>query len=80
MARMTCKCGNELDNHDAPNDVELVVYTDREWDKICNCTNIQPWMIPLPKFEVWRCCICKRIYVYDKQNNVPKMIYALEKD
>ena len=37
MARMTCKCGKLLDNHEAPNDIELIVYTDKEWDAICNC-------------------------------------------
>ena len=29
MARMTCTCGAELNNHEAPNDIELVVYTDK---------------------------------------------------
>lgn len=78
MARMTCKCGKQLNNHDAPNDIELVVYTDKEWDAICNCDSIQPWMIPSPKYEVWRCPICKRVYVYDRKKNLPIMIYALE--
>jgi hypothetical protein len=52
MARMTCTCGAKLDNHEAPNDIELVVYTDKEWDEICNCDSIEPWMIPSPKYEV----------------------------
>lgn len=34
MARMTCTCGAKLDNHEAPNDVELRVYTDKEWEDI----------------------------------------------
>ena len=52
MARMTCVCGAELNNHEAPNDIELVVYTDKEWNEICDCDSIQPWMIPMPKYEV----------------------------
>ena len=36
MARMTCTCGAELNNHEAPNDIELVVYTDKEWSEICD--------------------------------------------
>lgn len=40
MARMTCKCGKQLSNHDAPNDVNLRVYTDREWEEIFNCDSI----------------------------------------
>ena len=27
MARMTCKCGKLLDNHEAPNDIELHIKT-----------------------------------------------------
>jgi len=27
---MNCKCGKLLDNHEAPNDIELIVYTDKE--------------------------------------------------
>ena len=37
MARMTCTCGAELSNHEAPNDIQLRVYTDREWDEIFDC-------------------------------------------
>jgi hypothetical protein len=55
MARMTCTCGMELSNHEVPNDIELVVYTDKEWDKICDCDTLEPWMIPRPKYKVWRC-------------------------
>lgn len=78
MARMTCKCGAYLSNHEAPNDIQLRVYTDREWDKICDCENIQPWMIPLPKYDVWRCPVCKSIYVFEKGNGIPIMIYRLD--
>ena len=41
MARMTCRCGADLSNQAAPNDIELVVYTDKEWAKICDCDSIQ---------------------------------------
>lgn len=80
MARMTCICGAKLDNHDAPNDVELRVYTDKEWEDIFDGESIQPWMIPLPKYNVWRCPACKRIYVYEKGNDSPIMVYCLEKE
>lgn len=40
MARMTCTCGNQLSNHESPNDIQLRVYTDKEWDKICDCDTI----------------------------------------
>lgn len=36
MANYYCKCGNRLNNSMVPNEVELRVYTDREWDDIIN--------------------------------------------
>ena len=79
MARMTCTCGAELSNHKAPNDIQLRVYTDREWDAICDCDSIQPWMIPEPQYDVWRCPVCKRLYIYADSKESPIMVYRLEK-
>lgn len=79
MAKITCTCGAKLDNQEAPNDIQLRVYTDREWEKIFDCDSIHPWMIPLPQYEVWRCPVCKSIYVYAEGENSPIMIYRLEK-
>lgn len=80
MARMTCTCGVQLDNHEAPNDIQLRVYTDKEWEKIFDCDSIQPWMIPSPRYDVWRCPICKSIYVYTEGKDSPIMVYRLEKN
>lgn len=79
MARLTCTCGAELSNHEAPNDIILRVYTDREWESICDCDNIQPWMIPAPQYDVWRCPICKSIYVFEDGKDTPIMTYRMEK-
>ncbi len=78
MAKMTCKCGKNLNNQSVPNNIELIVYSDYEWDEICKDDVIHPWLIPSPKYEVWRCPECKRIYVYDPPNNIPIMVYSLE--
>ncbi|MCM1233630.1 MAG: hypothetical protein NC489_26245 [Ruminococcus flavefaciens] len=78
MARMTCDCGAKLSNQEAPNDIQLRVYTDREWEEIFDCDSIQPRMIPAPKFDVWRCPICKKIYVYSDNEELPIMVYRLE--
>ena len=80
MARMNCSCGIVLSNGAAPNDIELRVYTDEEWEKIFDCESIETWKIPLPKREVWRCPKCKSIYVFEEGDNKPKMIYRLEKN
>ena len=79
MARMTCLCGKTLSNHECPNDIELKVYTDKEWEEIFDCESIQPWLIPIPRYNVWRCPACKRIYVYEGKKDKPIMIYKLEK-
>ena len=78
MAKMRCSCGAELNNQKSPNDIQLRVYNDKEWEEICDCESIQPWMIPAPKYDVWRCPRCKRIYVYESDDSSPVMVYRLE--
>ena len=48
MAKMNCKCGYLLSTTQVPNDIEIRVYTDREWDEILDCDIIEPWKIPSP--------------------------------
>lgn len=65
MARFLCRCGETLSNSLAPNDIQLRVYTDREWDDIINLGTIDSVDIPFPKYDVWRCPKCERVYVFD---------------
>lgn len=75
MARLQCKCGATLSNSKAPNDVELRVYTDKEWDNIVNLGNaIDPVTIPFPRYDVWRCLNCERIYVFDQDTVIKTYI------
>lgn len=76
MASYICKCGNRLSNALTPNDVELRVYTDSEWDSILENDFIETWKIPLPKNDVWRCPLCERVYVF--QNSKLIRTYVLE--
>ena len=76
MARYDCRCGKALSNSLTP-DIQLMVYTDSEWDKILETDTIETWMIPFPKRCVWRCPNCERIYVFEKNNLIK--CYALEK-
>ena len=84
MAKMTCKCGEYLSNQQSPNDIQLCVYTDREWDSILEQDIWESWKIPMPTYDVWRCPKCERIYVFgkaDKEGNVKAIkIYCLEYD
>lgn len=43
-----------------------------------DCDSIQPWMIPEPRYDVWRCPICKSLYVYGDDKELPIMVYRLE--
>ena len=78
MARMECKCGMLLDNQESPNDIELKVYEDKEWEDIFSDETVDVLSIPLPKFNVWRCPRCKRLYFFEYGESAPKLIYSLE--
>lgn len=66
MAKIICKCGERLWNGQTPNEIELIVYTDKEWSNILEKDVLNSWEIPEPKYEVWRCPRCERLYVYDE--------------
>ena len=66
LARLGCKCGQVLSNNSVPNDIELMVYTDEEWDFILKNDTIEGWMFPLPIYDVWKCPNCERLYVFIK--------------
>lgn len=36
MSRIKCRCGEIISTVQCPNDVQLRVYTDFEWDRIIN--------------------------------------------
>lgn len=74
LARMVCKCGKILSTIQVPNDIELIVYTDFEWDKIINMDIQAPLDIPEPEKEVWRCPKCDRIYVFEGNKIVKRYI------
>lgn len=79
MAKMNCKCGYILSTTQVPNDIQLRVYTDKEWENIMDCETITTWEIPFPRYDVWRCPKCQRIYVFEDGKDEPVMRYILEK-
>ena len=77
--RMLCECGETLSNTLAPNDIQLRVYSDKEWDGIINMGMIDSINIPHPKYDVWRCPKCERVYVHDRGYGKPPIkVYKLE--
>ena len=79
MAKMTCSCGELLSNSTVPNDVELFVYTGEEWDEILIFDTFETWIIPAPKYEVWKCPKCGKIYVFKDGDNEAIKVYVPEK-
>ena len=80
MARFNCKCGEVLSNSMAPNEIELRVYTDKEWDEIMAVDTINTWEIPMPQKDIWKCPTCQRLYVFDKGSDKASAVYKLEEN
>ncbi len=78
MARFDCKCGTTLSNSLGPNDIELWVYTDKEWDEYMRGNSIDPISIPRPKLDVWKCPSCQRVHVFNRDTLVKT--YQVELD
>jgi len=78
MARMECRCGEVLSNSIAPNNIQLRVYTDKEWDSILVNDTIETWKIPTPSYDVWRCPKCETIYVFKEGSDKAIKTYILE--
>ncbi len=78
MAILFCKCGNPLSNGNVPNDIELHVYTDREWEDKINIGIINSVEIPRPKNAVWKCPKCERLNFWDENFERVIKIYSIE--
>jgi hypothetical protein len=76
MASFKCVCGNVMNNQVAPNDTELHVYTDNEWDNIVNLGMMNSVEIPRPSLDVWKCTGCQRIYIFGENRLIKR--YAIE--
>ncbi|WP_240414933.1 hypothetical protein [Paenibacillus periandrae] len=79
MATFKCDCGKVLANSICPNDIQLILFTDREWEnireKVSNGFDIYD---AEPQYDAWRCTECERIYFF--KDNKLVFQYAIEKD
>ena len=78
MAYMFCKCEERLSTTEVPNDIELWVYTDKEWDAILEIDVVEGWRFPLPKYDVWQCPKCERLHVFAEKSNKIMKVYFPE--
>ena len=74
MARFLCKCGNLLSNSLEPNIITFRVYSQTEWDNIVEHNWIESIKIPFPRYDVWRCPVCERIYVFEDEKLIKRYI------
>jgi hypothetical protein len=79
MAGFKCICGTNLSNVTSPNDTQLIIFTDREWEKIQEDVQGGRDIFDIePQNEAWRCTKCQRIYFF--QGNSVVLRYAIEQD
>lgn len=78
MSRIKCRCGKIISTVQCPNDVQLRVYTDYEWDRMINMGLIDSLDIPMPQYDVIMCPLCERIYVFDNTYSAPIKVYKIE--
>lgn len=80
MSSFKCVCGKLLSNVDTPNDMELIVFTQREWEKITE--EVHDGLTDIfdvdPKYEHWLCHTCNRIHVF--YNSKVILRYIVEQD
>lgn len=76
MSKFPCVCGATLSNHQFPNDIEIIFYSNREWEKVICCDSIDD--IPDPEWNVWKCDRCERLHFF-KDNKLIKT-YVIEKE
>ncbi|MCS1350900.1 hypothetical protein [Mechercharimyces sp. CAU 1602] len=55
MASMICKCGEVLSNRESPNDIQLHIFTDKEWEEIIAKGQIETVELLISEVDIWRC-------------------------
>jgi len=79
MATFRCVCGKGLSNSTCPNEVQLIVFSDKEWETIQEKVKDGMDIYDAePKYDVWRCTECNRIYIFE--GNKVILRYSIEED
>ncbi len=80
MARLGCKCGEELSNSNNP-EIIYDVFSNKEWLELTErLYNERVKDINTPRLEFWKCTNCQRLYFFEEQNDTPLKIFKLEED
>jgi len=81
--KTSCSCDENTSISQSTNNIQLRVYTDVEWDALLTPKDedhniFDPNTFPLPTYDVWRCPICEKIYVFNWGVEKPIKIYIPE--
>ncbi|MDR6884015.1 hypothetical protein [Bacillus sp. 3255] len=79
MANFRCSCGKVLSNSVSPNEVQLVIFSDGEWENIQEKVKEGADIFDFePQFDVWRCPFCENIYYFKGKELIKS--YVLKKE
>lgn len=78
MGKWTCKCGQYMNDHNAPDENCYLVFADTVWSQIDTDENGNTnfYDLPLPTFDVYVCPSCGRLMVFGNSNRCT--FYKLE--
>lgn len=70
MGRWTCKCGQYMNDHKAPDENCYLAFADVVWDQIETDEdgNTNYYNLPAPTFDVFVCPSCGRLMVFGDSN------------
>lgn len=77
LAGYRCSCGFVISNVDSPNDIELLLFSEREWEDFYD-RNLNVKDIPNTQNDVWRCPECERLYFFERSKMI--LCYKIETD
>lgn len=79
MARLQCKCGQQLSNSTNP-EIEYKVFSDEEWISLLDRTDAGENPINFVGNSVffWKCLNCKRLYFFKDNLDKPVAVYQEE--
>lgn len=79
MARLRCKCGEELSNSTNP-EIQYKLFTDKEWLTAIDKSEIGEKLLDIGrgKYTIWKCPNCERLYIFQYQKDTPLRIYNME--
>lgn len=80
MARLECECGFILSNSNNP-EIQYQIFSDSEWLEVLDRTDEGEKLINLSinKIIMWKCSNCKRLHLFEKNNDIPVHTYKIEK-